>query len=141
MKNLIVAVIMMAGVAMSAQHRGEKREHFKPEQRAELKAKEMTLALNLNEKQQKDVKALLLDRSKKAEAAMAQRKAAKDAGKKPTADERFAMKSKMLDEQIAMKAEMKKILSAEQFDKWEKHMQHKKMQHSKKREHFRNKRK
>ena len=51
---------------------------------------------------------------------MAQHKADKAAGKKPTADERFAMKSKMLDEKIAMKAEMKKILTAEQFDKWEK---------------------
>jgi periplasmic protein CpxP/Spy len=51
MKTWILGVMMMAGMAMSAQHRGEKRDHLKPEQRAELRAKEMTLALDLNEKQ------------------------------------------------------------------------------------------
>lgn len=127
MKTWILATVMMLGLTMSAQQRGAADMKLKPEQRAELKAKEMTLALNLNEKQQKDVKALMLDRSKKAEAAMAQRKAAKEAGKRPTADEMFAMKSRMLDEQIAMKAEMRKILTAEQFTKWEKHKdEHKK---------------
>lgn len=114
---------MMLGLAAGAQQRGEKHERLKPEQRAELKAKEMTLALNLNDKQQKDVKTLLLDRSKKAEAAMAERKAARDAGKKHTADERFAMRSKMLDAQIATKAEMRKILTTEQFAKWEKQLE------------------
>lgn len=119
MKTWILATVMMFGLAVNAQHRGDKQDRLKPEQRAELRAKEMTLALNLNDKQQKDVKALLLDRSKKAEATMAQHKAAKASGKKLTADERFAMRSRMLDEKIAMKAEMKKILTAEQFSKWE----------------------
>ena len=119
MKTWILAAAMVFGLAVNAQHRGEKQDMLKPEQRAELRAKEMTLELNLNDKQQKDVKALLIDRSKKADAAMAQHKAAKESGKKPTADERFAMRSKMLDEKIAMKAEMKKILTAEQFAKWE----------------------
>ena len=39
--------------------------------------------------------------------------------KKPTSDEIYAMKNKMLDEQIANKAEMKKILTPEQYKKWE----------------------
>jgi protein CpxP len=128
MKTWILAAVMMMGLTISAQHRDGKHEPLKPEQRAELRAKQMTLALNLNDKQQKDVQKLIFERSKKMEQARAQRKADREAGKKLTADERFALKNRRLDEQIAMKAEMRKILSAEQFAKWEtiqKERQHK----------------
>jgi periplasmic protein CpxP/Spy len=140
MKTLILAIMMVAGMTVSAQQRVEKGEQLKPEQRAELRAKEMTLALDLNERQQKDIKALYLDRAKKAEAARAQFKAAKEAGKKPTADEKFAMKSRMLDEQIAMKAEMKKILTADQYAKWEQKKEHMRKSADKRRAHVQNKR-
>lgn len=119
MRTLILAAVMMMGVTMSAQQKDVKREPLKPEQRAELASKKLALELNLNEKQQKDVQKLFLEKSKKAEQAKAQRKADKEAGKKPNADERYAMMNKRLDSQIAMKAEMKKILTAEQFTKWE----------------------
>ncbi len=128
MKTWILAAVMMIGLTVSAQHREAKHEPLKPEQRAELRAKQMTLALNLNDKQQKDVQKLILERGKKMEQAQAQRKADRAAGKKLTADERFEMKSRRLDEQIAMNAEMRKILNAEQFAKWEtmkKERQHK----------------
>jgi periplasmic protein CpxP/Spy len=82
------------------------------------------------------VRTLLTDRFKKAETARAQHKAAKEAGKKPTQDERFAMRSKMLDEQIAMKAEMKKILSAEQYEKWQQKKEHMKKRVEKRRAHL-----
>ena len=49
----------------------------------------------------------------------AEEQAKKDDAKKPTSDEIYAMKNKMLDEQIANKAEMKKILTPEQYKKWE----------------------
>lgn len=133
MKTWILAIMMMAGVTLNAQEKGERHEQLKPEQRAELRAKEMTLTLDLNEKQQKDIKALYLDRAKKTDAAREQFKAAKEAGKKPTADEKFAMRSKMLDEQIAMKADMKKILTAEQYAKWEQKKEHMKKRFEKRR--------
>ncbi len=119
MKTWILAIVMMIGLTVTAQHRDTRHEPLKPEQRAELAAKKMTLALNLNEKQQKDVQKLLLDRIKKAEQLRAQRKADRETGKKLTADEKFAMKNKQLDDKIALKAEMRKVLSAEQFTKWE----------------------
>lgn len=136
MKTWILAVVMMIGLTASAQHRDARHETLKPEQRAELAAKKMTLALNLNEKQQKDVQKVLLDRIKKAEQLRAQRKTDREAGKKLTADERFAMKSKRLDEQIAMKAEMRKVLTAEQFTKWENIKQERHNKITKKHENF-----
>jgi hypothetical protein len=119
MKTLILAAAMMFGVAVSAQEKKDRPEPLKPEQRAELRVKQMDLALDLNDKQQKDIQKLLAERSKKAEQFKAERKARKQENKKFTADERFAMKSKMLDERIAMRDEMKKILTEEQFAKWE----------------------
>jgi protein CpxP len=125
MKTWILALVMMVGIAVNAQpgerrHEGRKhsREHverFTPEQRAELQVKKMTLALDLTEKQQKDIKAFLTDRNNEREKIMAERKANREAGKKPTSDERFVMKSKMLDDKIATKAFFKKTLDAKQL--------------------------
>lgn len=119
MKTWILAVVMAAGMTMQAQDGKMIKEQLKPEQRTELQVKELTLSLDLNDKQQKDVQKLLLDKHTKADQMHAKRKADRAAGKTPTADEKFAMKSKMLDEQIAHKSAMKKILTAEQFTKWE----------------------
>jgi protein CpxP len=130
MKTWILAIVMMTGVVMNAQqgerktdrmaHNKERHEQLTPQQRTELKAKQLTLALSLTDKQQKEVQQLILDRETKKQEFVAQRKANKEAGKELTADERFAMKSKMLDGQIAMQREMKKILTQEQFEKFEK---------------------
>ena len=128
MKTWILALMMVVGISASAQHGREKHTQFTPEQRAELQAKRMTLALDLNEKQQNDLQKIFTDRNKKAEQFKSQMKANKEVGKKLTNDEKFAMKNRMLDEKIAMKAEMKKILNPDQYTKWEgmkKHQNHK----------------
>lgn len=95
-------------------------EKFTPEQRKQLQLKKMTLALDLNSNQQKEMEKIISEQSAKREAKMAERKASKESKKQLTADERFAFQNQKLDEQIAMKARVKKILNAEQFEKWEK---------------------
>lgn len=119
MKKLALAAIAFIGLAVQAQERKMERQELTPEQRVELQVKKMTLDLDLNDKQQKDVKALLTAQHKKMEEAKAKRQATKTENKKPTSEERYAMKSKMLDEQIAFKADMKKILTEKQMEKWE----------------------
>lgn len=135
MKKLIVAAILMTGLASVAQEqkpmaKKEKMEQLTPEQRNELRLKKMTLDLNLNATQQKEMAKLIAEQSAKREAAKAERKKKIQDGAMPTPDERFAMQSKMLDEQIAMKERVKKILTAEQFEKWEKAKENRK-HHSK----------
>ncbi|OIQ21071.1 MAG: hypothetical protein BM557_04765 [Flavobacterium sp. MedPE-SWcel] len=132
MKTWILALIMMMGFTATAQHGERHHEKLKPEQRVELQVKKMTLKLDLDEKQQKEIKMLLTEKSKKHEKLRKQHKANKEAGKKLTADERFAMKSKRLDEQIVMKKEMKKILTPKQFEKFEKMKMHKERKITKK---------
>ena len=114
---------LMAGMTIIAQprnnkHQGDGMEQFTPEQRSELHVKKLTLELDLNESQQKEMKAFIADKNTKMEAHRTAMKAMKEKGTKPTSDERFAMKSKMLDEQIATKKRMQKILNEKQFEKW-----------------------
>jgi Spy/CpxP family protein refolding chaperone len=123
MKRLMIAALLIVGLSSFAQDNKviEKRgnrtpmEKFTPEQRNQLMLKKMTLDLDLNAKQQEQMKQIIAEQSTKREAMKAKQKENKQ---KPTADELFAMKNKMLDEQIATKNKMKTILSPEQFEKW-----------------------
>lgn len=124
MKKLLVVAVLLVSMANFAQVQHNEanraqREKLSPEQRNQLMLKKMTLDLGLNDSQQKEISKIIAEQSAKREAAMAQRKANKEQGVKPTADERFARENKMLDEQIAMQDKMKKILTPDQFKKWE----------------------
>lgn len=120
MKAWILAAVMILGLTATAQKREHERgERLTPEQRVELQVKKLTLELDLNKKQQGEIKQLLTTKSIEREKMMEKRKAEKEAEAQRNSEERFAMRSKMLDEKIAMKAEMKKILNEEQFNKFE----------------------
>lgn len=126
MKKLIIVALLVVGITAFAQNRKEmgnrpdrsKMEKFSPEQRTQLMVKKLTLELDLNAKQQEQVKQIIAEQGLKKEAMRAERMAKKEEGQKQNADEQFAMKNKMLDEQIEMKNKMKTILSPEQFEKW-----------------------
>ncbi len=119
MKKVFLAVLMLVGITTFAQEKMEKKQKLTPEQQVELQAKKMKLDLDLNDKQVTEVKKLLLEQAKKREAKKVEFQTKKADSKKPTSDEIYAMKNKMLDEQIAHKAEIKKILTPEQYKKWE----------------------
>ncbi|HBC03971.1 MAG: hypothetical protein CL528_01285 [Aequorivita sp.] len=120
MKKAMIIFMALTTFAITAQNknqdrkenRSQLRENLTPEQRAELHAKKMTLDLNLNETQQAQVNQLLLDMEKNKPERPENRKEMTDAQK-------FEAKNTMLDRRIAMKKEMKKILTEEQFTKWE----------------------
>lgn len=122
----LIAIISVSTYAQDKKDRPARQdrnpmEKFTPEQRHELMLKKMTLELDLNASQQKEMGKLISEQGAKREAFMKKRKAKTE---KPTSDEMFEMKSKMLDEQIAMKEKMKKILSPEQFKKWDEMKKH-----------------
>jgi len=135
MKKAMIILIAFSTFAITAQNktserkeqRKEMKANFTPEQHAELHAKKMTLALDLNDPQQQKVKQLFLD--------MAKNKPARSKMKEMTDQQKFEAKSAMLDRRIAMKKQLKEILTEEQFTKWEKD------KHAKKRDlrHKRNK--
>lgn len=124
---------LLAGITLSAQgpgprggHLGDKGRHhgqnierpdFTPEQIATLRVKELTLMLDLNEKQQTQVEQLELEIAKDR---IAKRDSDKKPGKELTDDERYELRTEKLDKQIAHKNSMRGILNKEQFEKWEK---------------------
>jgi hypothetical protein len=119
MKKLILFTVLILSNLTFAQGNSVEKQRFTPEQQTELQLKKMTLNLDLNAKQQLQVKSILLDKVKNREVRIAALKNSKDKGKKLSADEKFELKSKMLDEQIALKGQMKQVLNAAQFNKWE----------------------
>ncbi|TWI03369.1 hypothetical protein IQ05_00312 [Flavobacterium tiangeerense] len=125
MKKLLIVLVLAFGITSQAQERKTKTESAKmermsAEQKRALQVKKMTLELDLNASQQKEISSLLAEQSTKREAMLADRKANKTAEKKQlTSNERFELKNQMLDNQIAMKERMKKILSNDQFKKWD----------------------
>jgi len=117
MKKLIIVALLIVGMTSFAQESKQKpqrtqMEQLNPEQRNQLRLKRLTLDLDLNASQQKEISKIIAEQSAKKEASMAERKAIKDTGKKLTPDERFAKQNKMLDEKIAMKARMKKNMES-----------------------------
>jgi Spy/CpxP family protein refolding chaperone len=125
MKKLILAALLAISVSTFAQckkemekkchtekHSPDERNEFgmeklSSEQHTQLMVKKMTLELDLNAKQQEQVKQIIAEQMVK-----------KEEDKKRTADQIFVIKNKILDEQIAMKNKMKTILSPEQLEKW-----------------------
>jgi hypothetical protein len=96
-----------------------------PEDIAQIQTKKMTLELDLDESQQKQVNALLLEEAKaRAEKKAAYSKIKEDADAKAaiTKEDRVKMMNERLDKQIEMKAKMKNILNADQYAKWEQKM-------------------
>lgn len=119
MKKLILATALAITTIGFAQDKKVKREPLTPEQQTELQVKKMTLDLDLDTKQQKEMKVLLLEQAKKREAKVAEMKAKREKGEKPTSDDRFEAQNQMLDNQIENKAKIKKILNPDQYKKWE----------------------
>jgi periplasmic protein CpxP/Spy len=125
MKNLFLAILMIATVTSFAQGKRGDKSKMSSEDRVEFQVKRMKKNLNLNETQSAQVTTLLTEQAKKREAKRAEMQAKKEAGK-PSPEEREAMKAKMQAEQNGLKEQMKKILTPEQYSKWESNREEKK---------------
>lgn len=128
MKKLIVVAILamsISGIAQEKKNRMKsERTEFTAQQQNELQVKKLTLELDLSAKQQKDIAEIVGKQQIKREALRTELKNKRADNKKLTADEKFVLKSQLLDEKIAYKSEMKKVLTAEQLEKWEKTQKH-----------------
>jgi protein CpxP len=131
MKKLLLIILLCLTISGISQ---EKKNQFRTErvaftsqQKAELQVKKMTLELELSAKQQQEISELLLNYQIKRQEMRMKLQSIRADNKKLTTNEKFVLKSDALDEKIAVKGEMKKILKADQFAKWEKRTKKKKM--------------
>ena len=134
MKKLIFTLALITSLSftgMAQEKESVKREtteKLSPEQRNALQLKAMTLNLDLTASQQKEIAPIIAEQTTKMDAKRSEMKARKETKKPLTANEKFEMKNKSLDNQIEMKAKMKKILNAEQMQKWEANKEKRKTQ-------------
>lgn len=115
-----VALIFAASMFAQAPQRGERRE-FKPEEMATRITDGLKKELNLDEKQYKSVYELYLKRGEQ----MQEQRAKREPGQQV---DREAMREEMKKQQETMDANLKKILTAEQYAKYEE-MQKRMQQH------------
>ena len=123
MKNLSSILLLVFTVTFTTQaqrKKGDRNSKLTIEQQTSLTVKRMTLALDLSEGQQNEIKPLLMAEMAGRNTAIKERRAAKKNKEQPTADEIYAIQSKLLDHKIFMRDKMKNILNKEQFEKFEK---------------------
>lgn len=130
MKTLIVitlALFTLNGVAQEKRKRGsqddykmELRKEMTPEDIADLKAKKLTLRLDLTDAQQNEAHKIILKQSKSNQDLRKEHKTNGEKREKPSKDTFVKMQNHKLDQLIAMKREMKTILSPEQYAQFEK---------------------
>ncbi|UMB60230.1 hypothetical protein MHL31_14230 [Lutibacter sp. A80] len=122
MKKLVglTVIIMFFSLTITAQgQRQNKRATYTPEQKATLQSKKLALRLDLNASQEKAVEKLMLKSAEERESYRTEHMKNKKDGTGLTSDERFEREKLRLEKQQATKAEFKKILTEEQFEKWE----------------------
>ncbi len=132
-KPLVVIALFMGAIAFGqrqGRHAGQHLDalnELSVEQVATLKTKKMTLALDLNERQQEQIMELNLENVAFRKNKMEEIQKKREAGelKKPTAEERYDMENARLDRMIAQQETLKKILNDEQYDLWKKMQLHK----------------
>ncbi|WP_088324383.1 hypothetical protein [Polaribacter tangerinus] len=120
----IASIIVFAFVVVTTTNAQQKRNVNRPvlsvAQQTDLTVKRMTLALDLSEKQQEQLKPVIEKNVSERVSFLEKNKEARKERKKPSANEMYAFQSKMLDGKIAMKNSLKKILNKEQLKKFEK---------------------
>lgn len=122
MKKMFLAALLVVGITTFAQEKKERRfsgDKLTKEQKVDFQVKRMTKDLDLNAEQSKQVQALVAKEVDKREAKKAKMKEEKTL-------KREEMKAEMEANQAAMSSDMKKILTPEQFSKWEKNRAEKK---------------
>lgn len=125
-------IIALGSLTLTAQNKiqenrvlkKEVRKNYTPEQRAELRSKKMTLLLDLTEVQQEKVKQVFLKMDKSRQEATSE------------LPNSYEHKNARMDQKIALKKEMKDILSSQQFEKWEKSLDHQRLRSKRGRKHL-----
>jgi len=123
MKNLVSILVLVFAFTFTTQaqkKRGDRGSKLTIEQQTTLAVKKMTLVLDLSNKQQLQIKPIVMSKITDRKDFLEKRKTAKANKEKLTSDEVFAIKNKQLDHQIIMKNSIKNILNKEQFERFEK---------------------
>jgi len=122
MKKMITVLFLALGLSTFAQERGEGRKDLSSEEMATLSAKRLAMQLDLNEDQEMKLKTLYMTRMetmKEGREENAEKRAEMMEKREEMKEKREEMREKREKDSEEMKAELQKILTADQFQKWE----------------------
>ena len=112
---LVVAIAFTFTTQAQKGPKKMKESDFSVEQQTTLAVKKLTLALDLSDAQQRQIKPVIAEKIADKKANFQNRKEGKKDRKKLSADERYAKQNQRLDKEIAMQNKMKRILNDEQY--------------------------
>lgn len=115
MKKLITVMFFLLSITVFAQERGAGRSEMSDDERAARGARNLAMQLDLNEKQEEELKAWFAERIEYQKAQMAQ----KDKSRKKMKKERQEMRRDRMEMNEEQKADLREILTEEQYTKWE----------------------
>lgn len=124
MKKLIASVLLMVGMTTLAQEGKPLKVHAQKEktseEREQSQLKRLTSELKLDAGQQKEMANILNERSRKKDAMMAERKANREKGIKPSEEDKNKRRAEMDAFHAEQDAKVRKILKEDQLAQWEK---------------------
>lgn len=122
MKKLIIAALLLTSIFSFAQEtqpekkdKKAKKEKMSPEQRNQVLLDQMTKELNLDAKQQEQIKPIIAEQTAKLQEMKGQGKSADF--KEMSKEERKALMQKRNEEKTAKDSKLQAILTADQFKK------------------------
>lgn len=107
----------------------KEKQHFTPEQQAELQTKKMELDLGFSEKQGREIYILNLEMAQKRKQNAAEFQTRKAENKKLTSDEKYQKELNRLEDQKKYQTELKRILGDEKYSVWKENQQNKRENH------------
>ncbi len=118
MKKMLLATVLLLTAVSFAQEKRSKTSDLSPEKRVEIQVSRMKIELDLNDNQTAEIRKIMTEQHQKAALKRAERAAKKDSLHKLDPAARQQLKKNREAQEQAHEAQMKKILSAAQFETW-----------------------
>ena len=114
---LLATVLLLTAVGF-AQEKRSKTNDLSPEKKVEIQVSRMKIELDLNDNQTAEIRKIMTEQHQKAALKRAERAAKKDSLHKLDPAARQQLKKNREAQELAHEAQMKKILTAAQFETW-----------------------
>jgi Spy/CpxP family protein refolding chaperone len=118
MKKMLLATVLLLTAVSFAQEKRSKTSDLSPEKRVEIQVSRMKIELDLNDNQTAEIRKIMTEQHQKAARKRTERAAKKDSLHKLDPAARQQLKKNREAQEQAHEAQMKKILTAAQFETW-----------------------
>jgi hypothetical protein len=118
MKKILIACVLLLTMVSFAQEKRKKGPEMSPEKKVELQVARLKIELDLNEKQTAELRTVIQELQQKHIKLRAEFGSKKDSLDKPSPAQREQMKKVKAEDKKAFEEQLKKILTATQFETW-----------------------